>query len=102
MARIIVFVQGASRLAVYAEKLNQKQGDPFVDSWPDAAIRRIKGVVEVEDPGADMAKASAQRLVGGQAERRRRNQGRHGQALVLRVKIWLHYTRLRAEITGAL
>ena len=35
---------------------------------PDAAIRGIKGVVEVEDPGRDMAKASPKRLVGRQAK----------------------------------
>ena len=92
MARIIVLVQGASRLAVYAEKLDEKQRDPFVELRRNAAVRRIKGVVEVEDPGRDVATASAKRLVGRQAERRRRNQRRHGQTPV--------YASKRSSVTA--
>ena len=70
MARIIVLCRARADVRL-CRKLNQKQGDPFVDSRPNATIRWVKGVVEVEDPGRDVAKASAQRLVRRQACRRR-------------------------------
>ena len=78
MTRIIMLVQRASRLTVDAEQLDQEQRDPLVDPWPNSAVRRVEGVIEIEDPGRDVAKTRPQRLIGRQAERRRRNQGRHG------------------------
>jgi hypothetical protein len=77
-----MLMQGLRRLTVDAEKLDQKQGDPLIDLRPYSAVRRVKRVVEIEDPGSDVPKTSAQHLIGWQPERGRGNQGRHGNALV--------------------
>jgi hypothetical protein len=80
-----VLVSRTSRLTVDAEELDQKQRYPFVDPWPNAAVWRIESIVEIEAPSCDVAKTIPERLVRRQAERRRRNQGRHAYTLVLRV-----------------
>src|SRR5579863_1918647 len=87
VTRIIVLVEGAGRQAVDAEKLDQKKGDPLVDARPNSAVRRVQGIVEVEDPCGDMAKARPQRLIGRQAERGPGNARRHGDTLALSVKL---------------
>src|SRR6185312_5255010 len=86
VTRIIMLVQRARRQAVDAAKLDQKQGDPLIDARPDSAVRRVQGIIEVEDPCRDVAEARPERLIGRQAERGLGNERRHGERMAWGVK----------------
>src|SRR5271166_6483003 len=93
MARIIMLMQRLRRLAVDAEELDQKEGDPLVDLRPYSAVRGVKGVVEIEDPCRHVPKASAQHLIRRQPERYRGNHGRHGLPLDLPATLRLRHDK---------
>ena len=99
VTRIIMLVQRLRRQAVETEKLDQEQGDALVDTRPDAAVGRVEGVVEIEDPGRHMAEAGPQRLIRGQPELGRLDQGRHDAGPDTYAKLFPH--RARAGRHGA-
>ncbi len=74
---VIVPVEGARRLAVEAEKVDQEQRDPLVDLGPDPAVGRIEGIVQIEHPCGDVTEPDAQLLFRRQPESCGRDQRRH-------------------------